>query len=81
MEGHTKGHTNEMSLQRIGKDFERALREIQSKRMAGPDMGLPRPTSCERLTDAIVKEPEWKSIETKLIQAQRKEKVFGGRDL
>ena len=67
-----------MSLQRVGKDFEKALREIQSKRMAGPDRGFPRPTSCERLTDAITREPEWKIIEARLINAQRKEKVERG---
>ena len=65
-----------MSLQRVGKDFEKALKEIQGRRMTGPDKGFPRPTSCARLTDAIVKEPEWKIIEDKLTKAIRRERVL-----
>jgi len=65
-----------MSLQRLGEDFEKAIKKIQSRRMIGPDLGFPRPTSCARLTDAIVKEPEWKIIEDKLTKAIRRERVL-----
>lgn len=62
------------TIQAIGQDFNRELEEIRKIRFSSLDRDLQRPISKARLTDGLVKMPEWNILKEKLINEKRKDK-------
>jgi hypothetical protein len=63
-------------LSRLGKNFEKELREIKILRRMDVDKKFSKEIGNARLTDGILKFPEWNILKQKLIKEPRKEE-FG----
>lgn len=61
---------------KAGKDFHKELSEIQKKRWMGIDKTKPKPVSTTRLTNKMVKYPEWIALKNKLLREPRKEDLY-----
>ncbi len=60
-------------LQKVGKEFTKEIKEIITLRRPGVDRNFPREISFEKVTNGIVKDPEWESIKKRLLKEPRKE--------
>lgn len=58
-------------LAKVGKNFDEELREIKIGRRVGVDKKFPKEISTERLTDGIIKFPEWQDLKIKLMKEPR----------
>lgn len=63
-------------MTRLGKNFDKELKEIIRARRQTVDADLPREISKERITDTIPKFPEWEGLKRKLKREPRKEQLF-----
>ena len=60
---------------KIGEEFIKELREIKALRRIDVDKDLPREISDARITDGLVKFPEWKLLKDKLVKEPRIENM------
>lgn len=64
---------NNEKISRIGKEFDRELKEIIRIRRLDIDKNLPREIGMSRITNGIIKFPEWDILKKKLMKEPKKE--------
>jgi hypothetical protein len=62
-------------LQRISCNFDKELDEIRKIRFSSVDSDLQRPLGRERITEGIIKMPEWRIIKERLTKENRIDKL------
>jgi len=62
-------------MSKVGILFHKEMREIKIERRLGIDKNYPKELSNERLTDAIIKQPEWPLIKNRLEKLPREEEI------
>lgn len=63
-------------MSKMGRQLQKELNDIKIKRRMDIDKKFTREISTERLTNGIVKFPEWLSIKKKLLEEPREEDLI-----
>lgn len=70
------GKEDNSVLMRIGKRFDKEVKEIIRARYNDIDKDLDKPISSRRITDLLTKLPEWANIKARAIKIPKKEDLI-----